>query len=110
MVLHQTILFKSIKKNELNSHKGRTIKKLIKNNISVYAAHKNLDIAEGCVNDLLANSLSIKDTKPLVKTKSSLLYKIIVYVPKDYLSDVKQALYNAGAGHIGNYSNCSFET
>src|SRR5699024_2985213 len=36
--------------------------------------------------------------------------KIIVYVPKDYLSDVKQALYNAGAGHIGNYSNCSFET
>src|SRR5699024_11582325 len=70
----------------------------------------NLDIAEGGVNDLLANSLSIKDTKPLVKTKSSLLYKIIVYVPKDYLSDVKQALYNAGAGHIGNYSNCSFET
>src|SRR5699024_9517813 len=59
---------------------------------------------------LLANSLSIKDTKPLVKTKSSVLYKIIVYVPKDYLSDVKQALYNAGAGHIGNYSNCSFET
>src|SRR5690625_5409757 len=92
---------------DFTSPKGRTIKKLIENNISVYAAHTNLDIAEGGVHDLLANSLSIKDTKPLVKTKSSLLYKIIVSVPKDYLSDVKQAVYNAGAEHIGNYSNCS---
>lgn len=110
IVAHHPLLFKGLKQIDFTSPKGRTIKKLIENNISVYAAHTNLDIAEGGVNDLLADSLSIKDTKPLVKTKSSLLYKIIVYVPKDYSSDVKQALYDSGAGHIGNYSNCSFET
>src|SRR5699024_10979404 len=109
-VAHHPLLFKGLKQIDFTSPKGRTIKKLIEHNISVYAAHTNLDIAEGGVNDLLADSLSIKDTKPLVKTKSSLLYKIIVYVPKDYSSDVKQALYDAGEGNIGNYSNCSFET
>src|SRR5699024_462342 len=67
---HHPLVFKGLKQIDITSPKGRTIKKLIENNISVYAAHTNLDIAEGGVNDLLANSLSIKDTKPLVKTKS----------------------------------------
>src|SRR5699024_7449881 len=107
---HHHLLFKHLKQIDFTSPKGRTIKKLIEHNISVYASHTNLDIAECDVNSLLAYFLSIKNTKPLVKTKASLLYKIIVYVPKDYSSDVKQALYDAGAGNIGNYSNCSFET
>src|SRR5699024_10158581 len=105
IVAHHPLLFKGLKQIDFTSPKGRTIKTLIENYISVYAAHTNLDIAEGGVNDLLANSLSIKDTKPLVKTKSSLLYKIIVYVHKDYLSYVNQSLYNTFEEHIGYYSN-----
>lgn len=110
IVAHHPLLFKGLKKIDFSTPKGRTIKKLIENNISVYAAHTNLDIAENGVNDLLANALSVKDTKPLVETATTSLYKIIVYVPEDYLSAVKQALNEAGAGHIGNYAECSFET
>src|SRR5699024_2573970 len=110
IVAHHPLLFKGLKKIDFSTPKGRTITKLIENNISVYAAHTNLDIAENGVNDLLANALSVKGTKPLVETAITSLYKIIVYVPEDYLSAVKQALNEAGAGHIGNYAECSFET
>lgn len=110
IVAHHPLLFKGLKQINFDTPKGRTIKKLIENNISVYAAHTNLDIAKNGVNDMLADKLSVKDTKPLVKTTTNSLFKIVVYVPKDYLDNVKNALNSAGAGHIGNYSNCSFET
>lgn len=110
IVAHHPLLFKGLKEIDFETPKGRTIKKLIENNISVYAAHTNLDIASGGVNDLLADKLSIKQTKPLVETLNTSFYKIIVYVPIGQLETVKNALYDAGAGHIGNYSNCSFET
>lgn len=110
IVAHHPLLFKGLKQIDFDTPKGRTIKKLIENNISVYASHTNLDIAEGGVNDILADKLEIRDIKPLVKTITKSLYKIIVYVPEDHLENVKNALNNAGAGHIGNYSNCSFQT
>ncbi len=110
IVAHHPLLFKGLKQIDFTTPKGRTIKKLIENNISVYAAHTNLDVAENGVNDLLANALLVEDTKPLVETRTIALYKMIVYVPKDYLADVKYALNESGAGHIGNYSDCSFET
>ena len=110
IVAHHPLLFKGLKQIDFGTPKGRTIKKLIENNISVYAAHTNLDVAESGVNDLIANKLAIKNTKPLVETTRTSLYKIIVYVPDDYLEQVKSSLNNAGAGHLGNYSNCSFET
>ncbi len=110
IVAHHPLLFKGLKQIDFETPKGRTLKKLIENNISVYAAHTNLDIADGGVNDMIAEKLAIKNTKPLVNTKSTSLFKVVVYVPKDHLSKVKAALSKAGAGEIGNYSHCSFET
>lgn len=110
IIAHHPLLFIGLKEIDFDTPKGRTIKKLIQHNISVYAAHTNLDIAEGGVNDLLAEKLSIQQTKPLVETSTTSLYKIIVYVPTEDVDTVKTALFDSGVGQLGNYTNCSFES
>ena len=77
--------------------------------IAVYAAHTNLDVAKGGVNDLLAAALEIKNPEVLATIETA-LKKIVVFVPVDSAEKVRQALGNAGAGFIGNYSHCSFTT
>src|SRR5690625_3628050 len=65
IIAHHPLLFKPLHQLNTDSVKGRVIKKLIAHDITVYAAHTNLDIAEGGVNDLLCNELDIRSTKPL---------------------------------------------
>src|SRR5699024_3124261 len=82
IIAHHPLLFQSLKKIDLNSVKGKLIEKIIKHNITVYAAHTNLDIAQGGVNDMLCDKLGIEDTKPLIQTHYNNLYKLIVFAPK----------------------------
>src|SRR5690606_8774004 len=84
------------------------IEMLIKHDITVYAAHTNLDVAPGGVNDMLADALGLKNTSVLVPTYEETLKKLAVYVPKENESDLLSALGDAGAGAIGSYSHCSF--
>src|SRR5699024_562682 len=77
---------------------------------TVYAAHTNLDIAEGGVNDVLAQLIQLTDTQPLADITNESLYKIAVFVPDSHAEEVRQALSIGGAGHIGNYSHCTFQT
>jgi dinuclear metal center YbgI/SA1388 family protein len=74
----------------------------------VYAAHTNLDVANGGVNDLLADALGLQDIEVLVPTYETKLKKLVVFVPESHTEQVREALGNAGAGAIGNYSYCSF--
>ncbi|MFB1050793.1 Nif3-like dinuclear metal center hexameric protein [Paraliobacillus sp. JSM ZJ581] len=108
IIAHHPMLFKALKQINLDQAKGRTIKKLIQHDISVYAAHTNLDIAFGGVNDMLANQLAIKNTQVLVPFDHETLIKLVVYVPEQHLVEVKNALGDNGAGYIGNYSHCTF--
>lgn len=78
--------------------------------INLIAAHTNLDMAKGGVNDLLAERLGLTEHKVLVETNGEKLYKLAVYVPNDYLEQVRDALGEAGAGFIGNYSHCTFSS
>ena len=89
---------------------GRMIEKLLKHDITVYAAHTNLDVAKGGVNDLLAEALELSNTEVLVPTHEIHLKKLVVYVPTEQCKRVKEALGNAGAGAIGNYSHCLFSS
>ena len=86
------------------------IEKCIKNDIAVYAAHTNLDVAPGGVNDMLAEKLGLVDTEIVEPTYSEPLYKLVVFSPVTHADEIRQALEKAGAGAIGDYVGCSFSS
>ena len=108
IISHHPFIFKGIKSLNLDSPQGHVIEKLIKNDIVVYSAHTNLDIAEGGLNDMLASRLGLVNVKGFVPTGADTLYKITTFVPVDAADAVRDAMAKAGAGRIGNYEACSF--
>lgn len=110
IIAHHPPIFRPLKKITNDNPTGRLMEKLIKHDISVYAAHTNLDVAKGGVNDLLSDALGLKNTEVLIPTYEDKLKKLIVYVPKEAADDVKRTLGDAGAGAIGNYTHCLFST
>jgi dinuclear metal center YbgI/SA1388 family protein len=110
IIAHHPLLFKSIKQINTDTPAGRVMEKLIKHDITVYAAHTNLDAAEGGVNDMLCDRLGVDEREVLIETGKEQLYKLAVYVPSTHLDAVRDVLSVHGAGHIGNYSHCTFQT
>lgn len=108
IIAHHPPIFRPLKSIATDTPAGRIIEKLIKHDIAVYAAHTNLDVAPGGVNDMLAGALQLSNTEVLYPTYETELKKLAVYVPEENAEDVKKALGDAGAGAIGNYSHCSF--
>lgn len=110
IISHHPLLFHPLKQLNINTPKGRVVEKLIKHDISVYAAHTNLDVAPGGVNDMLCDVLNIEAKDFLIPKQTEKLYKVVVYVPISHIESIREALGNSGAGHIGNYSHCTFHT
>lgn len=110
IIAHHPPIFRPLKSINTDTPAGRLIEKLIKHDIAVYAAHTNLDVAIGGVNDMLAEALRLINTEVLYPTFETQLKKLVVYVPVEKAEDVKQALGDAGAGAIGNYSHCTFSS
>jgi dinuclear metal center YbgI/SA1388 family protein len=108
IVSHHPLFFKPIKALRFDNAEGSLIRYLIEHGISVYAAHTNLDIAEGGVNKALAQSLGLNDLSILQETGREDLYKLAVFVPEEHLDQVRFAITEAGAGWIGQYSHCTF--
>lgn len=110
IIAHHPLIYRPLKRIDTMSAGGRIIEKLIKHDIAVYAAHTNLDVAKGGVNDLLAEALQLRETQVLVPTHETRLKKLAVYVPMAAEEKLRDALGKAGAGAIGNYSHCSFSS
>lgn len=110
IIAHHPPLYRAVKHIATDQAQGRIIEKCIKHDIAVYAAHTNLDIAQGGVNDWLAEALGLEDVEVLVPTYEEALKKLVVYVPETHAAAVRAAIGNAGAGHIGNYSHCTFNS
>ncbi|WP_423407426.1 Nif3-like dinuclear metal center hexameric protein [Heyndrickxia sp. MSNUG] len=108
IIAHHPPIFRPLQKIATDTPAGRIIAKLIKHDIAVYAAHTNLDVAVGGVNDLLAEALGLQNSEVLVPTYEDSLKKLVVFVPAENAEQLREALGNAGAGSIGNYSYCSF--
>ncbi|MFT3981978.1 MAG: Nif3-like dinuclear metal center hexameric protein [Ferruginibacter sp.] len=109
VVAHHPIVFRGLKKITGKNYVERTIISAIKNDIAIYAIHTNLDnVIEG-VNGKIADLLGLQNRRILVP-KSGLLQKLSVFVPLAHKESVMNALFAAGAGHIGHYSECSFST
>lgn len=107
VIAHHPIVFSGLKKINGNTYVERVIIKAIQNNIAIYAAHTNLDNVTGGVNSKIAEKLGLKKAKVL-SPKKKLLKKLVTFCPADKAPQVRQALFAAGAGMIGNYDECSF--
>lgn len=110
IITHHPLLMRGIKNINLATAQGRLLRDLIKNNITVYSAHTNLDGAAGGVNDVLAEMLLLQNIEVLKTNGYQKYFKLVVFVPVAYQQAVGQALGHAGAGWIGNYSDCTFRT
>ncbi|NTW23145.1 MAG: Nif3-like dinuclear metal center hexameric protein [Lentimicrobium sp.] len=107
IIAHHPIIFKPLKKINGNNEVERCIIKAIKNGIALYAAHTNLDNSSEGVNAILCRKLGLDNTSILSPIQGN-LRKLVMFVPESYAEKVRQALFSAGAGHIGNYDSCSF--
>lgn len=110
IITHHPFIFKKMNKINTADLKGRLVHKLIKNDISLYSMHTNFDIAFDGLNDYFMEIMGFKNCKILDTTKTEALFKLVVYVPSTHAEALRKALSNAGAGHIGNYSDCTFNT
>lgn len=108
IIAHHPIIYRPLKNLLTDTVQGKMLEKLVKHDIAVYAAHTNLDVAKGGVNDLLANALELQDAEVLVPTFNTKLKKLVVFVPVSHAEVIRKVLGEAGAGFIGNYSHCSF--
>ncbi len=109
IIAHHPIVFKGLKKITGNSYVERVIEKCIQHGISLYAIHTNLDNHINGVNGEIANRIGLKNRR-ILRPMTNQLYKLVVFVPKESLSEIDSALFNIGVGSIGNYSECHFRT
>lgn len=107
VIAHHPIVFGGLKKLNGKNYVERVVIKAIKNNIAIYAIHTNYDNVLNGVNSEIAKRLGLVNTKILVP-KTGLLKKLVTFIPVKEHERVAQALFAAGAGHIGNYSETSF--
>ncbi len=108
IICHHPLLFKPMKKITDNDPIGKMVRKLIKNDVSLYAAHTNLDIADGGTNDFIAELLELNMIKGLQNTGQDTYFKIAVFAPVENAEEVTNAMTGSGAGKMGAYSECSF--
>ena len=107
IISHHPLAFRPFKSLTGKNYVERCMMKAIKNDIAIYAAHTNLDNAQGGVNFKLAEMLELQNVK-ILQPKENALLKFVTTVPVLHADSVRNALFNAGAGHIGNYDSCSY--
>ncbi len=109
IVCFHPILFSGLKKITGKNYVERSIIKAIKNDIAIYAVHTALDNHQNGVNKIFCDALGLINTKVLVP-KQNFIRKLVTYAPTENADNVRNALFSAGAGNIGNYENCSFNS
>jgi dinuclear metal center YbgI/SA1388 family protein len=109
IVAHHPIIFGGLKKINGKNYVEKAVIAAIKNDIAIYAIHTNLDNVLQGVNGKMADMLGLINRRVLLP-KPGLLKKLLVFVPLAQAAAVRNAIFGAGAGHIGNYSECSFNS
>ena len=109
VIAHHPIIFGGLKRIHTSNEVERVVRFAIKNDIALYAAHTNLDNVLHGISGTLAQRIGLQHVGVLAP-KSGILAKIIAYAPAAAAEQVLQAAFAAGAGHIGHYTSCAFET
>ena len=110
VLCHHPPLMNPLKNLRTDSPLGALLKETLARDIHVYAAHTNLDAAGRGVNRFLAEAFALENLEVLQKTGEDPLLKLAVFVPPSHADQVRDALAQAGAGWIGNYSHCTFSS
>ncbi len=109
VIAHHPVIFSPIKKLTGRTYSERTVIYAIKNDICIYAMHTNLDNIQTGVNHKIAEKIGLKNLSILAPRKG-ILRKLATFCPTNSATKVREALFAAGAGRIGNYDECSFNT
>lgn len=107
IIAHHPLIFKPIKRINGNDEVDRCIIKSIKHDIAIYAAHTNLDNAPQGVNAMICNKLGVAEAR-ILEPAGEMLRKVAVFVPLEHAEKVRNAMFEAGAGRLGEYNSCSF--
>jgi dinuclear metal center YbgI/SA1388 family protein len=109
VISHHPMIFSGIKSITGKTYTERILYKAVRNNIAVYSSHTNLDMLSNGVSRKMADKLKLQNIKVLSPIKNCLL-KLVTYIPESHLGKVRDALFQAGAGVIGNYEQCGFSS
>ncbi len=107
IVSFHPIIFKGLKRITGQTYVERVVLKAIANNIAIFAIHTALDNAWNGVNAMMCKKLGLQHRQILIP-QSGTIHKLITFAPHKDATNIREALFKAGAGNIGNYSNCSF--
>ena len=107
IVSHHPLIFSPLKRITGSNYVERCVLKALANGIAVYASHTNMDSVQGGVNYRIAQKLGLQNVR-ILAPKGDALLKLSVYVPVAQAEAVREALFAAGCGNIGNYSSCSY--
>ncbi len=107
IISHHPVIFKGLKRITGGTYVERIVASAIKNDIALYAIHTNLDNVDQGVNSILCDKLDLIN-KEILSPQKELLRKLVVFCPVGYADKVREAVFAAGAGKIGNYDSCSY--
>jgi dinuclear metal center YbgI/SA1388 family protein len=107
IVAHHPIIFRGIKKLTGSNYVERTVIKAIRNEVAIYAIHTNLDNVHTGVNKKICEKIGLMNVR-ILSPRRQVLTKLVTFIPNEHTRTVMAALYEAGAGQVGNYENCSF--
>jgi len=108
IIAHHAVIYRPLAHLRTDTPAGALAAQLLKSDIAVYISHTNLDTTEGGINDWMAEALELRGRDILEEVHTDQLYKLVVFVPDSHHRQVRDAVFAAGAGWIGNYSHCSF--
>ena len=107
IISHHPLILSGIRRLTESTDAQRAIALAIKNDIAIYAAHTNMDVAPGGVSHRMAAKLGLTSIQVL-SPQGSALQKLVAYVPVSHFDQVRRAVFDAGAGHTGNYDLCGY--
>ncbi|MBN2711149.1 MAG: Nif3-like dinuclear metal center hexameric protein [Planctomycetes bacterium] len=110
IVTHHPRIYRAMQTIDESTMLGQIVAELIRGKISLYCAHTNLDTAPGGINDILAEMAGIVEPQTLNVTTTDGYVKLAVFIPEGHEEKVREAICDAGAGFIGEYSDCTFRT
>ena len=107
LISHHPLIFNGIKRITGNTSTEKILYEAVKNDIAIYSAHTNLDMLSNGVSHKMAEKIGLEKISVLSPSPDRLL-KLVTYIPESHFEKVKNALFEAGAGVIGNYDNCGY--
>ena len=110
IVSHHPLIWDAIKALRTDDPTHAALLRLAAGKVNCFGAHTNLDVCVGGVNDVLADTLGLRETTPLFSAKHAGMLKLVTFVPESHLPAVRDAVSRAGAGEIGAYTHCTFAT